>query len=352
MAIVTEHGATIAAQLPKAVSRSMGVFYNPVMKKNRDLSVLLLLARGRMGLRICDPLAGSGVRSIRFLKELPAGMVKELLVNDLKEGFARSFRQNLRLSGFGKVPEGVSVREGEANTALMEGPSFDYVDIDPFGSPNPFLDAACKRVRREGVLAVTATDTAPLCGTYPKACARKYWARPRRDYLMHEWGLRILIRKCQLVAAQYDKALVPLFACSLNHYFRVFFEVQQGKKKVDEVLARHELPDGYGPLWTGPLWDASLVERMVEENGFEEHSKLLQTILEESRVEAVGFHDVHELARELKLAGPPRHDELLKRVRREGFAASRTHFSGTGLRTRMEKARLQTLIKEAFKKDC
>ena len=37
---------------------------------------------------------------------------------------------------------------------------FDYIDIDPFGSPNPFLAAAIGRITRNGIVAVTATDTA------------------------------------------------------------------------------------------------------------------------------------------------------------------------------------------------
>ena len=73
----------------------------------------------------------------------------------------------------------------------MNSTGFDYIDVDPFGSPNPFLDAAIKRIARDGILAVTATDTAPLCGTYTNACRRKYWAVPLRNELMHEIGIRI-----------------------------------------------------------------------------------------------------------------------------------------------------------------
>ena len=54
----------------KVVSKEMPVFYNPVMKLNRDISVLLLNAIDKKGLRIADILAASGIRSIRFIKEL------------------------------------------------------------------------------------------------------------------------------------------------------------------------------------------------------------------------------------------------------------------------------------------
>ena len=35
---------------------------------------------------------------------------------------------------------------------------FDCVDIDPYGSPSPFIDAAVQCVSEGGLLMVTATD--------------------------------------------------------------------------------------------------------------------------------------------------------------------------------------------------
>jgi tRNA (guanine26-N2/guanine27-N2)-dimethyltransferase len=231
MRTVTEGQATITIPDEEKISKDLDIFYNPVMRTNRDLSVLLLLARGKEGLRVCDPLAGSGIRSLRFLKELPDVMIERIIVIDVKKSFPATFKENAQRSG--TVLDRATVTCQEASRVLLDGKVQDYIDIDPFGSPNEFLDAATKRSKRGGVLAVTATDTAPLCGTYPRACRRKYWATPRRDHLMHEYGLRILIRKCQLVAAQYDRALTPVFSYSKDHYFRVFFDVQEGKAKVD-----------------------------------------------------------------------------------------------------------------------
>ena len=343
---VTEESATIIAELPDAVSKEMEVFYNPVMKLNRDMSVLLLQALEREEMLICDPMAGSGIRAIRFLKELPEKMIKELVVNDLKQDFHQTFEDNLKLSKINSLPKKVRVETTEASRMLLHERGFDYVDIDPFGSPNPFLDSACKRMRRESILAVTATDTAPLCGTYPKACARKYWAKPRRDYLMHEYGIRILIRKCQLIGAQYDKALTPIFSYSLDHYFRIFFLVSSGKKKVDDLLKQHQSIDGFGPLWTGTLWDASLVKKMIKKNKFSEHEKFLEMIQEEMKIETVGFYDVHELSRELKLLGPPKHEKIMEKIVAKGFKVARTHFSKIGIKSDIDKVALVKLIND------
>ena len=102
-----------------------------------------------------------------------------------------------------------AVQDKDANMFILESSGFDYIDIDPFGSPNFLLDSSVKRISRGGILAVTATDTSALAGSYPDACRRKYWAEPLRSEMMHEAGLRILIRKGQLIGAQFEKALTP-----------------------------------------------------------------------------------------------------------------------------------------------
>jgi tRNA (guanine26-N2/guanine27-N2)-dimethyltransferase len=44
----------------------------------------------------------------------------------------------------------------------MVDAAYQWVDLDPFGSPIQFLDAALQSLSRTGVLEVTATDTACL----------------------------------------------------------------------------------------------------------------------------------------------------------------------------------------------
>ena len=42
---------------------------------------------------------------------------------------------------------------------------FDVVDLDPYGSPATFLDGAVQSICDGGLLLVTCTDMAVLCGT-------------------------------------------------------------------------------------------------------------------------------------------------------------------------------------------
>ena len=183
MKIIQENSCKVNVSLPKEdVNSKLEVFYNPLMKSNRDISILLLNSIDREKMKIALPLAGSGIRGIRFLKELNEGKLDLLLINDKKEDFPKNFQKNLDLNNI--KTDKVECRSDDAvNFILTQHRGewcgyFDYIDIDPFGSPNPFLSAAVARINRGGVIAITATDTAALSGTYPKVTQRKYWANP------------------------------------------------------------------------------------------------------------------------------------------------------------------------------
>src|SRR3989338_7793930 len=214
MVIIQEHSAKINIDLPKGdVNAKMEVFYNPVMVSNRNISILLINSIKNKSMRMADPLAGSGIRSLRFLKELNKNKIKSILINDMTEKFEHTFQEFIRLNKVSKKDKKkLILMNQEASFLLFQNKGFDYIDIDPFGTPNPFLSAAIAAISRGGILAITATDTAALTGTYPAVTKRKYWGTSLKNYMMHETGLRILIRKIQLLGVQFDKALVPILA--------------------------------------------------------------------------------------------------------------------------------------------
>ncbi len=350
---VSEGKVSFFAPIEKVISAAMPVFYNPIMHTNRDIAVALLTAIGRKGMFIADPLAGSGVRSLRFLKELPRGTIKTLYANDGNPKFPLLFKKQLKLNN---IPaKNVIVSQKDASGFLLEHNGFDYIEIDPFGSPNQFLDAACKRLSRDGILAVTATDTGALAGSFPDACRRKYWAEPLRNELMHEIGVRILIRKVQLIGMQYDKALIPLFSHATDHYDRIYLQSEKSKSYVQRICAQH----GYvlycercmshsvskhnlavcckqnmraaGPLWLGALWNHALVTKMKPHTEGQTR-KLLDIIHGESHLAIVGFTDIHKLCKHLKCV-VPKFDTIIMALKKKGYVAARTHFCDTGLRT-------------------
>jgi tRNA (guanine26-N2/guanine27-N2)-dimethyltransferase len=195
------------------------VFYNPHMELCRDISVsaVQVLADELGSLRVCDPLAGVGARGLRYAKEVKGDVT--VVVNDRSREAFELIKRNVELNGLTSI---VDARNEDANVLLLGGRGkFDFVDLDPFGSPAPFVDAACAALARRGVLAVTATDTAPLSGTHARACLRRYGAKPLKTEYCHELGIRILIGFAQRVAGKHELALAPVLAHATRHYFRV-----------------------------------------------------------------------------------------------------------------------------------
>ena len=365
--IINEGNAELKIAVAGKISKEMPVFYNPVMKLNRDISVLLLNSVDKKGLQIADPLAGTGVRSIRFLLELKKNKIKAISINDYSKEAVRLIKENLKLNKI-KLNNKIIIKNEDANIFLLSSTGFDYIDIDPFGSPNFMLDSAVKRLARDGILAVTATDTAPLCGTYPTACLRKYWAIPLRNELMHEIGLRILIKKIQLIGAQYEKALTPIFSYYKYHYFRVFLRCEKGKKDVDKVIEQHGMFENAGPLWLGPLFDKLLVKKInkmsemlcisehtqkslifddssiIKKMGDKELVKLLSIIKNESKINTIGFYDIHEICKKYKIKQIPKKESIIKKIKKSGYKAAETHFNPNGIRSDIPSNKLLRII--------
>jgi len=360
MGKITEGKAIIKHNHTGKVTRSMDVFYNPVMKHNRDIAVLLLKALGREKMKIGLPMEASGIRGIRFMKELEKGTIEALHMNDHNIKAVKAMRINLKLNKINsfttiknnqkkaakEVPFALSNQD--ANLFLLNSKGYEYIDIDPFGTSNPFLDAAIKRIARNGILAVTNTDTAALAGSLPSVCKRLYWAVPKKDYCMHETGLRILIRKIQLVGMQYDKALIPLYSYFKDHYFRAYFLCIKGKRQCDDIVAKHGFFDGAGPLWLGQLWDHNVAKKMAGfatrtamNNADKELARFLEIIADESRLLAVGFVDLHAL--NFKLKRIPKKDVIIKKLQIKGYAAASTHFKGEGIRTNAPISEIERL---------
>ncbi|MDI6884591.1 MAG: tRNA (guanine(10)-N(2))-dimethyltransferase [Hadesarchaea archaeon] len=367
-----EHFRTLAGDYAPSLAR---VFYNPYMEFCRDISVsaVQVVVQELGELRACDPLAGVGVRGIRYAKEVKG--VLRSIVNDRSPEAFELIKHNIELNRVAGLAE---ARNSDANALLWENRGrFNFMDLDPFGSPAPFMDAACAALARRGMLAITATDTAPLSGTHARACLRRYGAKPLKTEYCHELGLRILVGFAQRVAGKHEIALEPALAHATQHYFRVYMRARRGAKGADEVLKKQgyvshcngcgrrvlspglvaELPgicecggrfSHAGPLWLGALIDRTFAQRvagdLVRRNfrlRYQELS-LLNRCIEEAGGPAT-FYDLNEIARRAGVS-PPKIGALIAELREMGHFASRTHFSNTGFRT---NASLEELLRVA-----
>jgi tRNA G26 N,N-dimethylase Trm1 len=64
--------------------------------------------------------------------------------------------------------------------------------------------------------------------------------------------------------------------------------------------------------------------------------RFLVIIKEEAVIPSMGFFDMHQAAKKKKTEKIMPRDSLIKSIKAKGQKASRTHFSGTGIRTTMD----------------
>jgi len=360
--VVTEGSTRLNAPAGGGVSKREEVFYNPHMALNRDITVAL--CRLLSPRSFLDVMAGSGARGIRVANE--AGT--DVVLNDLNPRAVKLIGENAQLNGVAVRVESRDARQ------LLSSERFDYVDLDPFGPPVAFVDAALASVRVGGVLGVCATDTSALCGTYPAACKRKYDAWPLRCDCYDELGLRILLGFIGRAALRFERGIDPLFCHSTRHYMRVQARVHGRHAQTQRSIGYLQYcPDcmwrGYaqldglvmlcgcgsrlktvGPMWTGIFADPELCARLSEtlaETGFGERLKavkLADTVGAEQSV-TVPYYDLHVMCSKLKV--PARGmAEVEAEIKSGGGVFTRTHFNDTGFRTNLPADSFAAALKQ------
>lgn len=347
------------------VSSAAPVFYNPHMELNRDLSILAIQVFQKeqdREINICDLFGGSGIRGVRYKNEIDG--VGEVSINDISETANHYERHNIELNNLSDVE--VYQHDASMFLRMMRG-QFDVIDIDPFGTPSPFLDSAGYCARRNSLMCVTATDTSALCGTYQEPCIRKYNSKPYKSEYCHETGIRILAGFVALTLSKYAKLIEVKMSHSTEHYMRLYLEIKKGSKRTDESLTNigyishckhclhRQTSNGLagpiddvcpvcgeklvhaGPLWLGKIQDGEFIQKMIDEadnkkiNSEKEALKLLNKCLVESDAPAT-FYDVHSICKSLKISAP-KFELILSELEKEGYKAIRTHYNPIGIKT-------------------
>jgi tRNA (guanine26-N2/guanine27-N2)-dimethyltransferase len=91
-----------------------------------------------------------------------------------------------------------------------------------------------------------------------------------------------------------------------------------------------------GPLWLGSLRDAGTLVQMREQLGSmvlgtrKDLAKLIDLCLEE--LPTSSHYDYHRIAKKAGCS-PPHIDTVIARIHASGYPATRTHFSGYGIKT-------------------
>ncbi len=352
---IKEREIKLSIPVEEKLTKRMDVFYNPEMKFDRDLSeVIVKILKPK---KICDLFCASGVRGLRYASVLKNS---EVVLNDKNPRVVEFARKNAELNKLN-----VRIENKDANKLLLEE-RFDFIDIDPFGSPIYFLDSAAKSIRIGGTVAITATDTAPLCGTSPLTSLRRYGVKSLRTDFSKEIGLRILISASIRNFAKYDLAFKPIFSYYQRHYFRIFGKIERGAGRVNKLLKQFDYlsycqkcgwrKEGISEkcefcgnktnliqeIYLGNFADKDICNQILKEIGcLTEIDKILPPKIKEtgnhlsSLIRRVRdeqdfplYFDIHKLCK-LNKKQPKKMVILLEKL--EG---KRTHFSETGIKTK------------------
>ncbi|KAK9115782.1 hypothetical protein Sjap_014729 [Stephania japonica] len=333
-------------------------------------------------LRVLEALAASGLRALRYAREVEG--IDQVVALDNDKASVEACQRNIKFNG-SVASEKVQSHLADARVFMLTHPKeFDVVDLDPYGSPSVFLDSAVQSVVDGGLLMCTATDMAVLCGGNGEVCYSKYGSYPLRGKYCHEMALRILLASIESHANRYKRYIVPIISVQMDFYVRVFvrlytsasemkntplklsyvyqcigcdsFHLQALARTVSKNNSIRYMP-GFapavpqecnhcgkkfnmgGPIWSAPIHDQEWVSSMLADvnsmkdryPAYDRISAVLTTISEELP-DVPLFLSLHNLCATLKCTSP---SAVIFRsaVINAGYRISGTHVNPLGLKS-------------------
>ena len=381
----TKEGKTLllvpSFSLSENVPPKNPAFFNPNAKWNRDISILAykIQASSKNNRTFADSICGVGARGLRTAVEVPK--IDTIYLNDLnpiaidlaKESAKLNQVQDKCIFGTNDVCKFLNFQERDFR-------KFDIVDLDPFGSPSPYVDCVLRSVSNRGLISITATDTAVLCGVYPNVCYRKYYGFPLRTEYSNEIGIRILVSFIALNASRFDLSIVPYFCHSNLHYLRVYLKVIFGKLLANSILTKigflkhcqnckHRKVEHLkeqnlvceicgakcnlaGPLWIDSLFDSEFVGAMLNElknneyyssstNDYNKMLKVMQTCDKELAYPSYFETDtIASMARKSSVSL----ERVISTLSSNGFNVSKTIMNDKGFKTNASPKEIINLL--------
>lgn len=317
-------------------ARSAG-FYNPRMRIDRDISSAVFSvfagrykeAFGRNPL-VCDAMCATGIRGIRYFLESGC----DIVMNDANENAVGLAKENAESSG-----AKAEFFNEDANV-FLSGRKFDGIDLDPFGTPQPYMDSCARSLRNFSLFAVTATDAPVLFGIYPKVGKRRYGTTTERCQCYRELGTRILLSFAIRRLAEYGKSFSPIFCYARAHYVRLFGLVRTSSETADTLLsmfepAAHDTIRMRENIYMGPLGDsdfASDVCSVMKESGLSGRPFVCNESAISKEIAPPFYYDIHWAAKhfERKIESV---ESIVSKLKSNGYSAMRTNFCGHAVKT-------------------
>ncbi|KAF6246063.1 tRNA (guanine-N1)-methyltransferase [Nitrosopumilus sp. b2] len=332
-------------------------FFNPKAKLNRDFSIIAYAAfiEKFQGPKIfLEGLAGIGARGLRVANELK---IDNLVINDLNPTALKMAEYSANLNGI----KNVEFTEKEVcrffSSYSKKGQRGSIVDIDPFGSPAAFFDCGIRATMHGGILSTAATDLQVLNGLFQSACKRKYGGIPIRVEYGNEMAIRLVLGCLRVVAARLGVEVKPMFVESDMHYYRTYVKVLNRPDQEENIgYILHCKNCGYrkisfeqkqecelcklkigiaGPLWIGKIFDKDFLKDMLIQISNLQVDKVCEKTLNKCLLEAEmppTYYTLDEIAKKMKTS-PPKLEDVIENLQKNGFVASVTSFNPTGFRT-------------------
>ncbi|CAG98659.1 tRNA (guanine26-N2)-dimethyltransferase [Kluyveromyces lactis] len=187
-------------------------------------------------IKILEALSATGLRAIRYSKEVPN--VKTIVANDLLPEAVESIKRNVI---YNEVSDKVVPNLDDANVLMYRNKSknekYHVIDLDPYGTVTPFVDASMQSIEDGGLMLVTCTDLSVLAGNgYPEKCFALYSGVNMAGHdATHESALRLVLNLLGQSAAKYKKTIEPLLSLSIDFYVRVFIRVKTSPIEVKNL---------------------------------------------------------------------------------------------------------------------
>ncbi|KAL4911872.1 S-adenosyl-L-methionine-dependent methyltransferase [Aspergillus aurantiobrunneus] len=225
-----------------------------------------LIQMGLSSFTILDALSASGLRALRYASEIP--FVTRVVANDLSSSAIQSMKLNIEYNGLGKL---IQPNTGDARIYMYnrlrpathshtkdDAGKFDVIDLDPYGSAAPFIDAAVQGVKDDGLLCITCTDAGVWASNgYPEKSFSLYGGVPMKGTHSHEGGLRLILNSVAISAGKYGLTIEPLLSLSIDFYARLFVRIHRSPAEAKFISGNTMLvytcDAGCGAWTTQPL---------------------------------------------------------------------------------------------------
>ena len=201
---------------------------------------------------ILDALSATGLRALRYAKEIP--FATSITSNDMSAKAVESIKLNVKHN---KLEDTIKPNTGNAIAYMYsycDKKGYDVIDLDPYGTAAPFIDSAIQAINDDGMLCVTCTDSAIFASHgYLEKTYSQYGGLPFKGESCHEGGLRLILHAIATSAGRYGMAIEPLLSLSIDYYIRVFVRVRKApldvKLLAGKTMIVYSCDNGCG-AWT------------------------------------------------------------------------------------------------------